>query len=94
MSESARDGDDYDAFVHPTPHRQPENRLSIDPATGHLCLAGPATDDELSFLDAIAMTRTLYPLAPEDVAWSPDQQCDADGRTLSIIEMDQLRGDA
>lgn len=100
MTAPARDGDDYDAFVHPTPHRQPENQLGVNPATGRMELHAPPDvgaspdPDAPPFFVAIARTRDLYSLAPEDIAWSPGQQFDADGRPLSIVEQDRLRGDA
>ena len=79
MSAPARDGDeyDYDAFVHPTPHRQAETQLSIDPATGRMELHGPpdvgaAPDpDAPPFFLAIRQTRYRYPLEPDDIVW-PD----------------------
>ena len=66
-------------YGHPLySNRQAENRLSIDPVTGHFCLVGPATDAELPFLDAIASLRTLYPLDDADIVldagWTRDPE--------------------
>ena len=84
MSDAERVPDDYDQYGHPTPHRQPETQLSVDPATGRLALGAPPAvgatpdPDAVPFFVAIAATRDRYPLDEADIVldagWTRDPE--------------------